>query len=322
MSCQIKNIPPEALYIVGTGNRGGGFQKEPICEPLPQPYIPPPPLLSATATFFSAGGAPTPPNRTGLVPFLVTNPSPPPTKEGYVFTGWIRPLPRVIYYNQSFTAQWDEIPLIPISVSAIFDAAFGSPTPAVQSGLTPFDVSVPTQPTRPGYFFIDWSPQVPSTIARNTTFVAQWAEGVTATFDSNGGTPVSSQTGSAPLLVTTPSEPTKVDYTFLRWEPQVPTSIDTDTTFTAIWNANIVECYLAMELSSIDPSYGPDQTYGPILLDGRYVVNPGDVYPLDLYISAPCVVVEEQCYLALEENGITLYELEETGDNFLVDCLQ
>jgi hypothetical protein len=59
---------------------------------------------------------------------------------------------------------------------------------------------------------------------------------VTATFNSNGGTPTySSQSGPSPLSVSNPGSPTRSGFTFNGWSPAVPTTISADTTFVAQW---------------------------------------------------------------------------------------
>ena len=125
-------------------------------------------------------------------------------------------------------------------VTATFDTNGGNETYTNQSGVAPLSVTSPGTPTRGGYTFTGWSPSLPTTINANTTFVAQWeldVVTVTATFDTAGGNETySSQTGSAPLSVTSPGTPTRSGYTFIGWSPSLPTTISSDTTFTALWD--------------------------------------------------------------------------------------
>ena len=124
-------------------------------------------------------------------------------------------------------------------VTATFDSNGGNETYSNQSGVAPLSVTSPGTPTRSGYTFTGWSPSLPTTINANTTFIAQWeidAVTVTATFDTAGGNETySSQTGAAPLSVTSPGTPTRSGYTFTGWSPSLPTTISSDTTFTALW---------------------------------------------------------------------------------------
>jgi len=126
------------------------------------------------------------------------------------------------------------------TVTAMFDSAGGSPTYGSQSGTAPLSVFNPGSPSKSGFTFLGWSPSVPTTINSNTTFTAQWQDDtpptITATFDSNGGSPTySSQSGQSPLSVSNPGSPTRSGFNFLGWSPSVPTTITSDTTFTAQW---------------------------------------------------------------------------------------
>ncbi len=68
-------------------------------------------------------------------------------------------------------------------------------------------------------------------------------------FNSNGGTAVSSQTVEEDSFATLPIAPTRLGYTFDKWNYNFNTPITSDTTVTASWNANTntpykVEYYL------------------------------------------------------------------------------
>lgn len=59
---------------------------------------------------------------------------------------------------------------------------------------------------------------------------------VTLTFDSNGGTDVSSISGVEGEKITSPAAPTKEGYAFVGWEPELPDVFpEEDTTFEAQW---------------------------------------------------------------------------------------
>lgn len=69
---------------------------------------------------------------------------------------------------------------------------------------------------------------------------------ITATFNSDGGTPTyNSQTGPSPLNVLNPGTPTKANNTFNGWSPSLPTTITNNTTFTAQWIADPTSISLA-----------------------------------------------------------------------------
>ena len=61
----------------------------------------------------------------------------------------------------------------------------------------------------------------------------------TITFDSNGGSPVESITQGYGSTITPPANPTREGYTFLGWEPELPTVMpQRDMTVTAKWTVN------------------------------------------------------------------------------------
>lgn len=61
-----------------------------------------------------------------------------------------------------------------VPITATFNSNSGSPTYTSQSGYGSLYVTSPGTPTRSGYGFKGWSPVLPRTITKDTTFVAQW----------------------------------------------------------------------------------------------------------------------------------------------------
>ncbi len=87
-------------------------------------------------------------------------------------------------------------------------------------------INPPTNPTKQGYTFIDWytnndltnSYSFTKMPAENITLYAKWAvNSYTLTFNSNGGTVVSSITQNYETAVTKPADPTKSGYNFAGW---------------------------------------------------------------------------------------------------------
>ena len=70
------------------------------------------------------------------------------------------------------------------------------------------------------------------------TFYAKWIPNeCTITFDTDGGSEVPSITQEPGSTVESPEDPTKEGYTFIRWEPDVPSTMpEQDVTCTAIWD--------------------------------------------------------------------------------------
>ena len=89
-------------------------------------------------------------------------------------------------------------------------------------------VTKPEDPTREGYTFAGWYAdeglETPydfsQAVTRNFTLYAKWTENITyytVTFNSNGGSPVESQTVAADGTVSKPADPTNGDFDFDGW---------------------------------------------------------------------------------------------------------
>ena len=82
-----------------------------------------------------------------------------PTKTGYTFIGWDKPVPATMPAgDMTITAQW-QINQYTIT----FNTAGGSAVPAItQDYETP--VTPPADPTRTGYLFDGWDSEIPDTM--------------------------------------------------------------------------------------------------------------------------------------------------------------
>jgi len=138
-----------------------------------------------------------------------------------------------------------------------FDSQGGSSVPNAYDviGQT---VDEPAAPTRDGYEFGGWYPTAacdtaptafPYTIAGDATLYAKWNEIYTVTFDSRGGSAVSSADGLAGDTVAKPADPSRDGYTFGGWYPTAacdttqvafPYTIAGDVTLYAAWTDQVV----------------------------------------------------------------------------------
>ena len=131
------------------------------------------------------------------------------------------------------------------------DAAEALETVTADFGET---IAAPKTPSKEGYTFVEWSPEVPETMpvveGEFLRINATWkVNEYTIAFDSDGGTPVSPITQDYGTAVTAPAAPTKTGYDFVGWfadgadEAYVFTTmpaIDNETatlTLTARWTA-------------------------------------------------------------------------------------
>ncbi len=148
-------------------------------------------------------------------------------------------------------------------ITITFDTAGGTAIdPITQEWNTA--VTAPSAPEKEGYTFTGWTPSIPSTMpAVNTNITATWtAKEYTITFDSNGGSAVSSITQGYETEVTKPANPTKEGYTFAGWTPELPSTMPL--------NGLSVVAQWTPELYNI--SY---------ILDGGVLVNAIDNYTIE-----------------------------------------
>ena len=192
-----------------------------------------------------------------------------PTKNGFTFCEWY--LNNTKYdFNQKVTgnitlvAHWKELEKYTIT----FDSDGGSSisNQVVTEGQA---VTKPTDPIRNGFTFYGWylnnaKYDFNQKVTGNITLVAHWMQSVnkyTVTFDSNGGSNVSSQTINEGKKATRPSNPTKSGYTFDGWQLNgaiysFDTPITGNITLKAEWIKN--KTY-TIKINQVD-KYSPDVT--------------------------------------------------------------
>ena len=171
-----------------------------------------------------------------------------PVKDGYTFAGWflddeIYDFNEIVDNNIELKAKWEKIkdtnsdnnnnnnnkPTITTPTVKKYTVTFNSSGGSAVSSQTVTEggkVSKPSNPTRNGYTFVGWTLNgniydFNSAVNNNITLVAKWNENVkkkyTITFNSDGGTIVSSQTVTEGGKVSRPSDPTKSGYNFVGW---------------------------------------------------------------------------------------------------------
>ena len=128
-----------------------------------------------------------------------------PVREGYTFKGWLGIPATMPAKDTTVTANW-AINQYTITFADTGDTVID---PITQNYNT--DIEVPEDPTKTGYTFNGWSPAVPAKMpAENVTITAQWTiNQYTITFDTDGGSTVSSITQDYDTAITAPENPTK-----------------------------------------------------------------------------------------------------------------
>ena len=171
-------------------------------------------------------------------------------RAGYTFLAW-SPAPAAMPANDlEFVGTW-KANTYTIKFFIDADAAEALETVTADFGET---IAAPKTPSKEGYTFVEWSPEVPETMpvveGEFLRINATWkVNEYTIAFDSDGGTPVSPITQDYGTAVTAPAAPTKTGYDFVGWfadgadEAYVFTTmpaIDNETatlTLTARWTA-------------------------------------------------------------------------------------
>ncbi|MCU6791576.1 InlB B-repeat-containing protein [Paenibacillus sp. WQ 127069] len=181
----------------------------------------------------------------------------PTTRTGYTFGGWYKDsglttaftFTTAITGNTTLYAKWT-VNNYTVTFNSNSGTAVSSQTVGYNSMAT-----TPTAPTRTGYSFGGWYKDTGLTtafafttaITGNTTLYAKWTpNNYTVTFNSNGGTAVSSQTIGYNNTATAPTAPTKTGYTFGGWYKDAglttafafTTAITGNTTLYAKWTLN------------------------------------------------------------------------------------
>jgi len=178
-----------------------------------------------------------------------------PAREGYVFSGWAPVIADRVTQNATYAATWktdangngkadeDEEKYTVTYTDGVdgeevfADQAYGNllsgtDTPAFRG-----------TPTREGYRFGGWDPEVSKAVTKNVTYTAKWEKLYTVTYtDGAKGKAFKDQVYDNLLSGTaTPAfdgKPTRRGYTFSDWAPKVSKTVTKDVTYVAQWKSN------------------------------------------------------------------------------------
>ena len=162
-----------------------------------------------------------------------------PTRAGYKFLGWEPTVAETVTENATYVAQWEKLYTVTYT-DGVGGKAFeddvhsdlekDTKTPAYKDGI----------PTRKGFKFLGWEPEVADTVTEDVTYTAQWGELYTVTYtDGVKGKAFEDQVYEDVLSGTkTPNfdgTPTRKGYKFVGWEPEVAETVTKNVTYTAKW---------------------------------------------------------------------------------------
>jgi uncharacterized repeat protein (TIGR02543 family) len=257
--------------------------------------------IAYTVTFNVDGGSVVP-DQTVSSGGTVTSPTPEPTKADYTFDGWYRDAAKTTLWNfdtdtvtanTTVYAKW--VSGTVQSYTVTFDADGGYPTPNSQTVSSGGKVTRPTSdPYKSSYTFVNWYTDAAKTtlwnfavdtVTANTTIYAKWVSGYaqsyTVSFDTDGGSTVSSQTVVSGEKAQTPASPTKADYTFAGWYKESSFvnvwnfAVDVVTTYTTIyakWIAGTVESFEV----SFDADGGSPAPASQTVVSGEKALEPAN----------------------------------------------
>jgi len=158
-----------------------------------------------------------------------------PQREGYTFVGWSPELPEKMPANNiNVSALW-EINNYVIS----FNSNGGSQVNNFDLDYSE-DIVAPINPTREGYTFVGWSPELPQKMpATNIEVAAVWEiNSYSVSFDTNGGLWMLPLDFEYQTKVVIP-EPERYGYTFIGWNQELPENMPAmDIMLTAVWQIN------------------------------------------------------------------------------------
>ncbi len=178
-----------------------------------------------------------------------------PVREGYDFTYWslngeMYNFNSTVNEDITLVANWLGVDIKETAYIITFDANGGSSIES-QTVVEGKNASQVSEPTREGYNFLYWTLNnkeydFNTPVTKDITLVAKWEkieeDKITykVTFDTTGGSKISTKTVEEGKTVPKPANPTKSGYAFVEWQLEGKTysfssKVTKDITLTAVW---------------------------------------------------------------------------------------
>ena len=163
-----------------------------------------------------------------------------PARAGYKFLGWEPTVAETVTENATYVAQWEKLYTVTYTDGAKGKAFEDQVFTDLESGTKTPEFN--GTPTRKGYKFAGWEPEVSETVTENVTYTAQWEELYTVTYtDGVKGKAFKDQVYKDLEAGTdTPKfdgKPKRSGYTFTGWSPKVTDTVTKDVTYVAQWKS-------------------------------------------------------------------------------------
>ena len=160
-----------------------------------------------------------------------------PQREGYDFDGWYPEIPETMPDSaMTFVAQWQVI-----YYSTVFYLDEGGPLYEGQEVAYGDGLIVPNDPTREGYTFVGWDPEIPDAMpAHDMVFIAKWEVNKwTLTFVVDNDVWETRENVAYGTKLTPPeNEPSREGYTFSGWTNMPETMPDYNLTVNGTFTKN------------------------------------------------------------------------------------
>ena len=211
-----------------------------------------------------------------------------PVRKGYTFQGWYLAdaeynFETPVTADIELTAKWEKIVTYTVSFNSVGGSEVAEQTVEING-----TVRKPANPVLVGYVFDGWylgdtKYDFNTPVTSDMMLTAQWKEtNYTVTFDSNGGSEVSSQTVPAYGKVKEPAKnPTKEGFVFAGWylrgvEYDFNKVVGSDITLTAKWKIGLNGIWVE---GIEDLTYtGEKQTFDLVVYDGSVLLKEGTDY--------------------------------------------